>query len=779
MFKKIALSIFFVLILLGAAGGKKTLPDFSGDRMVLVDNGKAMATIVIAAKAREVEIKAARELQHFIERISGARLPLADDDDEIDGTIVSVGRSKVQAQSGIDVSNAFYPERESVWIKTVGKALIIVGNDAPESAGAYQGTLFAVYTFLEGLGCSWFMPGDLGEVVPPRKTIAIGEIDYRQKASFLFRKALDKAFCYGDYYAGHQYPPWMGREYDQWMDRNLQGGIPFNVGHSFHTVIKSEWFAEHPEYFAMIDGKRTAYQRGHDGQICMSNPDVIEFFARKILKFFDDSPRQITHSLSSNDGHNWCQCKNCLAQGATLMDRYVKFMNAVAQRVEKNHPDKLLPFYVYADLTDVPQKVKPHRMLFPVIAHYKNSDHAHPMTGETESARFYRNIIEGWSKLSGRVGIQEYFGDYCYCQFPKPIVYVIRENIPYWHSVGADTIYSFGGESWGSNGIVWYIAAKLMWDHTLDVDWLLEDYFTRMYAKAAVPMRQYFDILENAMANIKGSEGLGSENVPHTFTPVLPQLETYIKRAGGLAVSDIVKRRIAFTAKNLQFAKNYLAMRNSHTAYLAKPTEQNYLLAKKAMTSHVDYINELGYCYVINKAAYFNTYVPEVELKTLARIREALREEVKSTTHIITLPEFWLFRKDVDNTGRTNGWQAIDFDDTSWEKISILNFWEPQIGTYDGFAWYRTSVELPELPVNKKIYIRFEAIDESEWVYVNGKEVGSLIYDAEKNPISWREPVSFEITDVVKSNQVNVIAVKVQDVDGAGGIWKGASIVAK
>ena len=107
-----------------------------------------------------------------------------------------------------------------------------------------------------------------------------------------------------------------------------------------------------------------------------------------------------------------------------------------------------------------------------------------------------------------------------------------------------------------------------------------------------------------------------------------------------------------------------------------------------------------------------------------------------------------------------------------------MGFWESQIGSYDGIAWYRIKTKLPELPKDKKIYLRFEAIDESAWVYVNGKEIGSFIYDAEKNPDSWKEAMSFEITDAVRSGKENVIAVKVQDLSGAGGIGKGVSIVA-
>lgn len=779
MYRILIPCIVTVLCVFGNAKSAKTLPDFSGDEMMLVDQGKAKATIVIAANATAMETKAAAELQHYLKLISGAELPIITDDQEIRGNILSVGRNKLQKNSGVDVPNDFYPNPEAIRIKRVDRMLVVLGNDAPQASEIfpYQGTLYSVYAFLEGLGCRWFMPGELGQIVPDMQTISIRKIDLADQPGFVCRVPLWVGYGYNNKWVDPKYryklPDSQRAEWFDWMYRNRQRGLSINTRHDFFYTIKPGWFDQHPEYFSLLNGKRVAAE--HNSQICTANPDVIRIYADTIIDFFDKNPGILTHSLSPNDGGGWCQCQPCLDQHENLIDRYVVFFNAVAERVEKRYPDRLLAFYVYYDLTDVPKDVKPHRMLLPVIANYNRTDQTKPMTGDTESARYYRKIIDDWGGLCEQIGIREYFG---YSpQFPKPIVSVIRENIPYWKSKKAISMNSEGGENWGSNGVVWYIAAKLLWDPQLDVDWLLDDYFTKMYGNASVPMRNYFDTLETTFANVKGQVALGVDRIPEIFNPVVDDLEVATKQAQALAQDEGVKRRVDFMARSFDYVKKYLAMRNTHTTYLSDPTEENYTQAVAAMQILIDTMDSLKDSYVINVPAMWGSY-PRQRRANMVKAREALRLSMQSVEFVQSLPQFWRFQKDIKDTGQSNDWHSPDFDDSNWDLLSIMGNWESQIGEYDGLGWYRVKVKLPELVADKKYYVRFEAIDESAWVYVNGRAVGSLVYDAQKNPDSWKEAIRFDITDAVVSGRENVFAVKVQDLRGTGGIWKGASIIA-
>ena len=65
--------------------------------MTLTENGKAKATIVVAAKAPYKNQLAAKELKHFLDRISGADFVIKTDDQQVDGPKILVGPSRYTA----------------------------------------------------------------------------------------------------------------------------------------------------------------------------------------------------------------------------------------------------------------------------------------------------------------------------------------------------------------------------------------------------------------------------------------------------------------------------------------------------------------------------------------------------------------------------------------------------------------------------------------------------------------------------------------------------------
>jgi len=140
------------------------------------------------------------------------------------------------------------------------------------------------------------------------------------------------------------------------------------------------------------------------------------------------------------------------------------------------------------------------------------------------------------------------------------------------------------------------------------------------------------------------------------------------------------------------------------------------------------------------------------------------------------LPASWEFRLDPDGVGDRETWFLGDTDPTLWRKLLLTSWWEKQIDKdFDGIAWYRTHARLdPALP-GQRLWLVFGAIDESCWLYVNGKIVGEQIYNSKEEDDAWQKPRRFDITDYVQSGD-NVLAVKVRDLFGMGGIYRGAAL---
>lgn len=143
--------------------------------------------------------------------------------------------------------------------------------------------------------------------------------------------------------------------------------------------------------------------------------------------------------------------------------------------------------------------------------------------------------------------------------------------------------------------------------------------------------------------------------------------------------------------------------------------------------------------------------------------------------YLCDVPLKWHFQLDQKNVGVENGWHEPTFDDKGWPKIEIKQFWERQgynYQHYDGAAWYRTEFKVPKLPQDKRIYFAFGAVNDGAVVYVNGK-MASVSKVGRKG-----KRFLVDVTNLLKSEEMNQIAVKVSEKDGLGGIWKNVKVVA-
>ena len=156
--------------------------------VVTADAAGAVSTIGLEqANARKLSDKvawAARDLQEYLEKMSGAKLPVVGDNGSIPaGVRILVGRSALTAKydQGICSGLTNLRKEEGYAIITDGETLVLAGNDE----GPYHGSEYAVSFFGHRLGVRWYMPGDFGEVVPARPTITVGPIDEVSRPDFV------------------------------------------------------------------------------------------------------------------------------------------------------------------------------------------------------------------------------------------------------------------------------------------------------------------------------------------------------------------------------------------------------------------------------------------------------------------------------------------------------------------------------------------------------------------------------------------------------------------
>ncbi|MBN1406623.1 MAG: hypothetical protein JW956_02475 [Calditrichaceae bacterium] len=109
-------------------------------------------------------------------------------------------------------------------------------------------------------------------------------------------------------------------------------------------------------------------------------------------------------------------------------------------------------------------------------------------------------------------------------------------------------------------------------------------------------------------------------------------------------------------------------------------------------------------------------------------------------------------------------WSEVDIDISQWKTMQLPDLWENQgLAGLDGIVWFRKEVDLPKEWTGKGLTLHISAVDDIDSTFFNGVFVGTHnVYN---------EPRIYSISkDLVKAGK-NVIAVKVRDDQGGGGIW--------
>ncbi|MDY7040235.1 MAG: hypothetical protein SVX38_05165 [Chloroflexota bacterium] len=96
--------------------------------------------------------------------------------------------------------------------------------------------------------------------------------------------------------------------------------------------------------------------------------------------------------------------------------------------------------------------------------------------------------------------------------------------------------------------------------------------------------------------------------------------------------------------------------------------------------------------------------------------------DCRPTSEALTLDQGWRFRTDPDDLGLAQNWQSPEFDDSDWQILTPGEPWEFSGLEYDGVAWYRTQITLPDWPA---VYLGFGGVDDVATLWVNSTRVAT------------------------------------------------------
>jgi sialate O-acetylesterase len=116
----------------------------------------------------------------------------------------------------------------------------------------------------------------------------------------------------------------------------------------------------------------------------------------------------------------------------------------------------------------------------------------------------------------------------------------------------------------------------------------------------------------------------------------------------------------------------------------------------------------------------------------------------------------------LPTAAEVRSWPDPVLNTSNWKSMNVLGDWEWKgLPTLDGVVWFRREVVIPEGSNPKKVTLQLGPVDDQDSTYVNGQLVGST---------TSRTPRSYTLPDGLLKPGRNVIAVRVQDNGGSGGI---------
>ncbi len=506
--------------------------------LVLASGGKSTYTICISREASPSERHAATELQRFLAEMSGAQLPVVTDAKPASGDLVLVGKSDALDRLGLKIPfDDLGPEGFA--LRTAGRYLVIAG-------GRLRGTMYGVYTFLDRLGCRWFSQ-DVSRI-PKTRRISVAPLNETQKPAFEYRE------------------PYFTEAFDRdWAARNKTNGafslLDESTGgkvqyypfvHSFYEMIPpSRYSREHPEYFSLIDGAR----RWERGQLCLTNPEVLRVGVAAVLGWMEAHPEATIYSVSQNDWTGWCECDHCRRveeeEGGVHSGPLLRYVNALAEEIEKRHPDKLIDTLAYWYTEAPPSRVRPRRnvriRLCPIGA-----CEAHPYEKCDRNAYFIRNL-QAWSQVTRQLYIWHYNTNFSHYLLPFPDFDELAADIPMYRRYGVVGIFLEGAYPKGGGGenaeLRSYVMARLLWDTSTNVDQAIDEFMQGYYGRASEKMLAYFDLLQRQVRFPPG--GLGHHlwiyqqpGAPYLDRDFLRRARRLMDEAEKVAENDAVRRRV-------------------------------------------------------------------------------------------------------------------------------------------------------------------------------------------------------------------------------------------
>jgi hypothetical protein len=519
--------------------------------LTIASHGQPRCVIIQSADATAAEQFAVTELALHLNLITGAKFTVQTNAADAPKSAIIVGPGALAAKLFPEINFAGLGPEEFV-MRSKGELLLLAG-------GRPRGTLYAVERFLqEQCGVRWWTPWATN--LPHYATLRVPELDVRSRPAFEYRDP---------YWFAAFNPLWKARNgvngATMLIPKELGGGVTYEgFAHTFYPLVPPEtYFATHPEWFSLINGKR----KPANAQLCLSNPELRDFVVARVKERLRAAPDANIVSVTQNDCGGACQCPLCRAiddAEGSPSGSVIAFVNYIAEKIEPEFPNVAVDTFAYQYTRRPPKNLKPRANVIVRLCSIECNFRA-PFDDPSNAA--FLADLAGWSKICSRLYVWDYTTDFSDYLLPHPN----------WFTLGADTrllakynvrgVFSEGAyQGWGGEmaELRAWVLAQLFWNPQPDDRALIHEFLAGYYGPAAAkPILRYLDLEYGAAKGFY----LGCytrPNAPQRTFKVLAQAERLWQQAEKAVAGDaelLARVRQGHLAVQFAFLRDWTKLR--------------------------------------------------------------------------------------------------------------------------------------------------------------------------------------------------------------------------
>ncbi len=400
------------------------------------------------------------------------------------------------------------------YIRTVGTSVFIM------TKGEY-GTQHAGISLLQHLiGYNMYGPDAVvykktGATLPDMNIIEKPDFDF-----YIAANSIDDDTMYG-----------MGfQDYNEIFINIESSHSSFNPWHNSLDYLPNDIYLEdHPDWystesFAPIGdiSRRDICYTAHGNQA--EYELLVEEAYKQMMYWIEKNPTIPTITFTIEDHNTVCQCDACKASAAKYngsnAGAVIQFLNRVNNKIQQKLADDAAAsgkekrelnvlFFAYHKMLTPPAKQNPDGTWSPIDETVVCGDNLGVFIAPIESNYGYsyyddenerdKANCEGWAACTDIIYAWTYSANFLYYLFPCNTYDNMIENYRFFKSLGAVYMWPQGQHNAGEfshfTNFKDYVNSKALFDTSVNMKDLTDDYFANYFMDAAGPMREYYDQL--------------------------------------------------------------------------------------------------------------------------------------------------------------------------------------------------------------------------------------------------------------------------------------------